>query len=177
MSGRTCILLAAVFCLTSSGATGEDPDPLVAPLQLIDFRIKDQFDKLHTSGSLQGVVAIVVSGDRKGSGYMGDWVPVLTDTLAAEVNSRRVKIVSHAHLKGVPFFLKKSIRGKFSEDEKNWVLMDWKGEFRQAYDLAEDHCSILVFDRTGARRRQLAVREFDPEKFRGLLADIRTMAE
>lgn len=54
--------------------------------------------------------------------------------------------------------------------------MDWKGEFRQAYDLVKDHCSILVFDRTGTRRRQLAAREFDPEKLRGPVADIRTLA-
>ena len=55
----------------------------VAPTPLIDFRLKDQFGKLHTSGSFQNSVAILVSGDKKGSTFIKEWSPILADSLVA----------------------------------------------------------------------------------------------
>ena len=147
----------------------------VAPAPLIDFRIKDQFGKLHTSGSFQNSVAIVVSGDKKGSTFIKEWSPVLADSLAAEVKSFRVKFIPHAHLKGVPFFMKGTIKGKFPKEPDKWVLMDWDGEFDKAYELEENHCSIVVFDQEGLRRIQVAVQDFDQVVFARLLAGIRRL--
>jgi hypothetical protein len=147
----------------------------VEPTPLIDFRIKDQFGKLHTRDSFQNSVAIVVSGDRKGSGFIKEWSPVLADSLAAEIKGFRVKFIPHAHLKGVPFFVKGTIKGKFPQTPDGWVLMDWGGEFNKVYDLMEDHCNIVVFDQDGLRRIQVAVQDFDPPVFTRLLAEIRRL--
>ncbi len=147
----------------------------VEPTPLIDFRIKDQFGKLHTIGSFRNSVAILVSGDRIGNEYIKEWSPVLSDSLAAEVNGFRVKFIPHAHLKGAPFFMKGSIKGKFSNVPDDWVLMDWGGEFNQAYELMENHCNIVVFDQNGLRRIQVAVQEFDQTVFTRLLAGIRQL--
>ncbi|MCK9995650.1 MAG: hypothetical protein KAH56_05130 [Candidatus Krumholzibacteria bacterium] len=147
----------------------------VEPTPLIDFRIKDQFGKLHTSGSYRNSVAIVVSGDRKGNEYTKEWSPVLADSLAAEVRRFRVRFISHAHLKGAPFFMKGTIKGKLSNAPDDWVLMDWSGEFNQAYEFKEDHCNIVVFDQDGLRRIQVAVQQFDQKIFTRLLTGIRRL--
>jgi len=171
IGGLTVCLLLAGMLLPLSARAEVEPKPLIT------FRIKDQFGKLHTSGYFQNSVAILVSGDRKGSDFIKEWSPVLADSLAAEVKSFRVKFIPHAHLEGAPFFMKGSIKGKFSQAPDDWVLMDWSGEFNQAYELAEDHCSILVFDRDGLRRIQVEVQEFDPEVFTRVLAGIRQLIE
>ena len=147
----------------------------VEPTPLIDFRIKDQFGKLHTNGYFRNSVAILVSGDRKGSEFIEEWSPVLADSLSAEIKSFRVKFIPHAHLQGAPFFMKGTIKGKFSQTPDGWVLMDWGGEFNKAYELKENHCSIVVFDQDGLRRIQVAVQEFNPAVFARLLAEIRRL--
>jgi len=91
--GGTGLLL--VFLLLAIPVFAE-----VEPTPLIDFLIKDQFGKLHTSGYFQNSVVIVVSGDRNGTQYIKEWSPVLADSLAAEVKSFRVKFIPHAHFKG-----------------------------------------------------------------------------
>ena len=172
--------LLVVLLLAGMGEpvpAAEGPEPSPEPLPLIDFRIKDQMGKLHTSGYFRNSVVVLVSGDKKGSTFIGEWSPVLADSLAAEIKNFRVKFLPHAHLEGVPFFMKCSIRNKFSDDPGEWVLMDWDGEFRKAYDLAEDHCSIVVFDARGARRIQVAVQEFDAMVFHQTLTGIRALVE
>jgi hypothetical protein len=146
-------------------------------LPLIDFLIKDQMDVLHTSGYFRESVVVLISGDRTGSTFMDQWSPVFLDSLAAEVASYQVKFIPHADLKGAPSFLQGMIKGKFSEDPAEWVLLDWDGEFKEAYDLALDHCSIVVFDAQGARRIQVAVQEFDPWVFHQTLNGIRGLIE
>ncbi len=165
-----CLLLAGLLSPHSARAE-------VEPKPLITFMIKDQFGKLHTSGYFRNSVVILVSGDRKGSSFIKEWSPVLADSLAAEVKSFRVKFIPHAHLGGAPFFMKGTIKGKFSKAPDDWVLMDWGGEFHKAYELAEDHCNIVVFDQDGSRRIQVAVREFDPQVFTRILAGIRRLLE
>jgi len=170
--------LAVVLLLAGMGEpvpAAEEPAPFPEPIPLIDFRIKDQMGKLHTSGYFRDSVVVLVSGDRTGSTFIGKWSPILADSLAAEIKSYRVKFLPHAHLKGAPFFIKGSIKKKFSENPDEWVLMDWDGVFRKAYDLASDHCSIVVFDAQGARRIQVAVQEFEPRVFDRTLAGIRAL--
>jgi hypothetical protein len=164
-------LLLALMAMWVPAVWGIEPAPL------IDFRIKDQYGKLHTSGYFQDSVVVVVSGDRKGSTFIEQWSPALEDSLAAQVKSFRVKFIPHAHLKGAPFFIKGAIKDKFTQEGRGWVLMDWDGEFKKAYGLVEDHCSIVVFDPDGLRRIQVAVQEFDPEVFTRVLEGIRSLAE
>ena len=52
--------------------------------------------------------------------------------------------------KGVPFFLKGMVRGKFPQEPGEWVLLDWKGRFAKAYEWVEGESNILVFDAGGA---------------------------
>ncbi|MEN8006837.1 MAG: hypothetical protein ABFS42_07450 [Candidatus Krumholzibacteriota bacterium] len=169
------VLLFAGMGETVSAA--EETDLVHEPLSLIDFCIEDQRGKLRTSGYFRNSVVVLISGDRKGNSFREEWSPVLTDSLTAELKCYRVKFLPHAHLEGAPFFMKGTIRNKFSESPDEWVLMDWDGEFRKAYDLAEDRLSIVVFDALGTRRIQVAVQEFDGQVFHRTLAGIRELLQ
>ncbi len=173
-------LLMVLFLLAGMGepVPAAEESPLVpGPTPLIDFRIKDQLGKLHTSGYFRNSVVVLISGDRKGSAFISEWSPVLADSLASEIKNYRVKFLPHAHLEGAPFFMKGTIRNKFSDHPDDWVLMDWGGDFRKAYDLAEDQCSIVVFDARGVRRIQVAVQDFDARVFHQTLTGIRGLVE
>ncbi len=173
------VLLLAAMGDPVAAAEEASPIPEIIPaaIPLINFRIQDQMGKLHTSGYFRNSVVVLFSGDREGSVFIKQWSPVLADSLAAEIKNYRVKFLPHAHLAGAPFFMKGTIRNRFSDDPAEWVLMDWDGEFRAAYDLAEDHCSIVVFDSQGLRRIQVVVQEFDPRLFQRILTGIRALME
>ncbi len=147
-----------------------------ADQNLVKFRIKDQFDKLHTSGYYQNAVVVLVTGDRKGSDYIPQWAPALNDSVSSLVNSYRVKFLPVAHLKGVPFFIKSTIKGKFPKEKEKWSLMDYKGLFKKSYDLPDDMCSVLVFDRQGVLRLKKSVTDFDQHVQTEILVAIRRWA-
>lgn len=176
MAGRritsVALILLAVGMVSALPAASDSASEL-EPLPLIEFRIKDQFDKLHTNGSLNNMVVVIISGDRKGHEIMKDWSPVLRDSLAIEIQSYRVRIVDHAHAKGAPFFVKGMIKKSFTKKNKDYVLLDWKGVFDKAYDLTEDRLTIVIFDTGGMRRHQVAVEQFDPATLADLLGIIR----
>jgi len=142
----------------------------------ISFKIKDQFDHLHTDARYRGSVILVTWADRKGSDYMENWGPVLDDSLAAEIQGFRVRHVDVAHVKGVPFFLKGKIKGYFSKDPEEWVLMDWDGEFDKAYDCTEDHSNVFVFARDGKLSGRWAVTAPNPAALAEMLVLIRGLS-
>jgi hypothetical protein len=161
------VLASALLVLGTSTKAAED--------NLISFRIKDQFDRLHTDGRYRKSVVVVYWGDRKGSEYVDNWEPVLGDSLTAETKSFRVREISVAHVKGVPFFIKGKIKVYFSKDPDEWVLMDWGGEFDKAYDCTQDHCNVLVFGRDGRLRGHWALTESDPTALAKILALMREL--
>ena len=163
-----------MMCLSAMGPTNAAADP--APVSLVDFRIKDQFDKLHTAGYYRHSVVVLVTGDRKGSDYIEQWAAALHDSVVGLVDSYRVKFLPAAHLKGVPFFIKSTIKSKFPKEKEKWTLMDYGGVFKKAYDLPDDMCSVVVFDRRGIRRLQKSVTDFEPIVQAELLAEIRRLA-
>jgi hypothetical protein len=162
-----CItLLATALCVWLPGAQAAEDT-------FISFKIKDQFDRLHTDARYRGAVIVVTWGDRKGSSFMDNWSPALDDSLATEIKSYRVHHLEVAHVKGVPFFIKGKVKGHFSKEPEEYVLMDWDGEFNQAYDCTADHCNVLLFARNGKLIQQWAVTEPDPAILAEILAQTR----
>ncbi|MFQ5499032.1 MAG: hypothetical protein ACE5FH_05120 [Candidatus Zixiibacteriota bacterium] len=66
------------------------------------------------------------------------------------IDSGLIKTVDYADTRGVPFFLKGMVRGKFPKEEESYILLDWKGKLAKAYDFEEKKCNILVFDVGGS---------------------------
>lgn len=165
-------LMLVVLLLVVSGIAVAD----TSPPTLVNFSIKDQFDKLHTSGYYQNAVVVLVTGDRQGSKFIEQWAPALTDSVSGLISRYRVKFLPVAHLKGVPFFIKSTIKGKFPQEESKWTLMDYEGLFKKSYDLPAEMCSLVVFDRAGVLQLKKTVTDFDPEVQAEILAAIRQWA-
>ncbi|MCP4145871.1 MAG: hypothetical protein GY752_11385 [bacterium] len=72
-------------------------------------------------------------------------------------------ILPVAHMKGVPFFLKGFIRGKFPKQPENWILMDWGGEFNKVYNFEPGLANIIVFDGQGEQLFKASAGELDQE--------------
>ncbi|MBT3316938.1 hypothetical protein HN388_03075 [bacterium] len=129
--------------------------PLCAQ-DLIDFHIQDQFKQVHVTSDYAGEVVIVIGSDKNGCDYDKLWAAELSQKLG---DSARVLPV--AHMKGVPFFLKGFIRGKFPKQPENWILMDWGGKFNKVYSFEPGLANILVFDRQGKQIFKAAAGELD----------------
>ena len=164
------VILVAILLLPSY-AGAEDS----VATELISFKIKDQFDNLHTDGRYRSSVVLLTWSDRKGSDYSGAWTSALRDSLASDLRSYRLRHIPVAHLKGVPFFIKGKIKGYFSKEPEDWVLMDWGGEFNKAYACSEDNCNVLVFDRNSQLVARWAVSEDDPETLAAMVATLRKL--
>ncbi|MDZ7725595.1 MAG: hypothetical protein U5R06_22920 [candidate division KSB1 bacterium] len=116
---------------------------------LIEFEIKDQFDRLHTHHELQDSVAILIGSGRPGSKYNMQWGNQLGRRLEENGLFEKVIFVAHADLRGVPGFLKGFVTSKFPQDKQKWTLMDWDGVLAQAYQYNPKTSNILVFNRNG----------------------------
>ncbi|MCP4574271.1 MAG: hypothetical protein GY838_18065 [bacterium] len=130
--------------------------------ELIRFRIKDQNDVLYTDARYRNAPLLVFWGDREGIENLGDWSPVLCDSLASELRGYRLRAVDVAHTKGAPFFVKGMIKKRLRAEGNAPVLLDWDGAFAKAYDCRKDQANILLFDRTARLVRIWAVAESDP---------------
>ncbi len=155
-----CLLPAAVFSQDST---------------LIDFKIKDQFDRVYTENSWPDSIIVIIGSDRKGSEFSGTWSGAIKDSLKNEPGFERVKFVGLSDLRGVPFFLKGFVRGKFPKDPANWVLMDWKGRFPKAYQFKKDHCNILIFDKQRQLIHQSAGTVLAPDKLKQIINSLRQL--
>lgn len=129
---------------------------------LIEFKLKDQFDREYTHESWQGKILIVIGSDREGSQYNERWGEAIHKALADSPGFAYVQFVGVADLRGVPFFLKGFVKGKFPEDRSKWLLMDWKGTFAESYRFQKDVSNIVIFAPGGERLLQKTVTELDP---------------
>jgi len=158
--------LLVLVCGNVKAAFGQDT-------VLIDFKIKDQLNRVHTDEDFDGEPVVVVGFDRKGSDYRDRWVAELRDSLRDSAGITQAGVLPVGTLKGVPFFLKGFLKGKFPKEEERWMLLDWKGQFTKAYGFASDSCSFLVFDRERRLRCRSAGTEMDYEVMARLLRCVR----
>lgn len=164
----TYFLKGFLICLLSTAIFPQDST-------LIDFKIKDQFGRTYTADSWPDSIIVIIGSDRKGSEFSGTWSGAIKDSLKNEPGFDRVKFVGLSDLRGVPFFLKGYVRGKFPKEPDNWVLMDWKGRFPEAYQFKEDHCNILIFDAHRQLIHQTAGTTLNLEKLKNITNSLSTM--
>lgn len=144
---------------------------------LIDFKVEDQFKKIHTRDEVRGKVFIIVGADRKGSEFTAAWSDAIMKGVREMGVADQVISVGLADLRGLPFFLKGMIRGKFAERSRGWSIMDWKGVFPKAYEFEKDRSNILVFGPAGRLLHRTSGQETDPEQIRTILAKIEAALE
>lgn len=146
------------------------------PPALIPFRLRDQHGALHTDRRFAGAPLLVGWGDRRGSDFLKQWSPLLSDSLETELRGYRLRRLDVGHLEGAPFFVKGKIKDTFRRDWPQPVLLDWEGVFAAAYACPGDSCSLLLFDRTGALSRRWTVAAPDSAALARVLAAARAAA-
>ncbi len=115
--------------------------------ELISFKIKDQFGREYTEKSWGDSILVFIGSDKDGSRYSGAWGIAISDSLRKYSDQSPIKFIPNADLRGVPFFLKGYIRGKFPKEKERWTLLDWKGIFPKTYHYEKKVCNILIFNR------------------------------
>jgi len=144
---------------------------------LMSFEMEDQFRNSHSHADFLGRVLVVIGSDREGATAAENWGKALSQSLKPERDSGRLSLVGLSNLKGVPFFLKDYVRGKFSQNEGEWALMDWKGLFAESYGFIAGNANVLVFDKEGVLVHQAHFSECLPDQVLSLTAIIRGMLD
>ena len=142
---------------------------------LISFKVKDQFDRVYTDWQFRGSILIIIGSDKDGSKYNEIWTQAIYDSLKAEENFDRVKFLGVADVRGVPFFLKGYVRGKFPKDDEKWVLLDWKRAFAKAYEFEPEMSNVAIFDQRGALAHRAYGQTIDKDKLAVILAELKSL--
>ncbi|MGH1365546.1 MAG: hypothetical protein ACRBF0_18435 [Calditrichia bacterium] len=137
---------------------------------LINFKLKDQFDKKYTKATWEGQILVIIGSDREGSKYSSSWGSAISDSMSGDPNYSNIQIAGLSDLRGVPFFLKSYVRGKFPKEKHQWVLMDWKGLFPKTYQFREKLSNILIFGTDGRLIYQTSVAEMDLSKLKMIVS-------
>jgi predicted transcriptional regulator len=130
---------------------------------LLDFELEDQFKNVHRSSDIAGNIVLLIGSDRGGSQFNGTWGKAIHDSLSDHPRYDQISHLAYADLRGVPFFVKGVVRGKFPQHPDQWVLMDWKGIIAKTYDFAPKSANVLVFAPDGALVHHASGREPDEE--------------
>ena len=140
---------------------------------LMPFELEDQFRNSHSHADFKGRVLVVIGSDREGASEAENWGKALSQSLKPERDSGRLNLIGLSNLRGVPFFLKDYVRGKFSQKEGEWALMDWKGLFADSYGFIAGNANVVVFDKEGVLVHQAHFTECLPDQVLSLTAIIR----
>jgi len=165
----TCLIISALLLYT-----GYMPYLHAQPQQakLIPFKLKDQFDREFEERDFHHWILILNGFDKSGSQYAKAWMQAIHDALQDTEEFYKVLQVAVADLRGIPFFLKGFVRGKFPEKRSRWVLMDWKGDFAKAYSFQPKVTNILVFDCASTLIHRTLGREVNKQTLDAILAKI-----
>ena len=142
---------------------------------LISFKLEDQFDRTYTEKDFENKIVIAICSDKDGSKYNSAWGEAIHDSLKNDKGFEQIKFLPVADVRGVPFFMKGFVKGKFPKKEEHWVLLDWKGQFAKAYDLKEDVSNIILFNDEGTLVYKTHVTELDFQELNTILSKIRNL--
>lgn len=144
---------------------------------LIDFEMTDQFDRPYRDSDYRGRILYVIGSDKGGSRFNGAWARAIFEALEQEHAAGDVASFGLADLRGVPFFIKGLVKGKFPQEEEKWVVMDWKGRFSKAYGFEPGSSNILVFAPDGRLVHQAHGREVERQILEGIVGELLELQE
>ena len=139
---------------------------------LIHFQLKDQFDHVWSHDDFWGHVTIIVGSDRRGSQYNEIWSFAIYDSLIKYGLTDSVKFLAVADIRGVPSPFKKLVKKKFPKEPHRWIILDWEGEFAQAYHFMPSESNLILVDRSGRTRYHLSGKKLDRNKLDLILKKI-----
>jgi hypothetical protein len=161
VTGRSLVLAFAGALSLALGASAPQ-EPMPAADSLVDFRLTDQFGKVHETATYRGRPLLLVGAGRAGRAAGTAWVGTLRGLQgdSADVGAAPIPVVAVADLRGVPRLLRRMVRGRFPDDRRQAVLLDWDGTLARGLGLDPERCTILLVGPQGdvqARATALAV--------------------
>lgn len=170
---RICIpgLLLTILVLAVGSATH------AVDSQLLDFELEDQFGNVHRRSDVQGTIVLLNGSDKGGVQFNGVWGNAIQEALGDHPAFNQISQLPYANLRGVPFFLKKFIRGKFPQEPERWTLMDWKGVIASAYEFAPKATNLLLFAPDGALVLHASGRELEEQTLDEVVTALRSLLD
>ena len=108
------------------------------------FSIEDQFEKVWKNSDYNGKPALYVVCDQDAYDYVDNWTKHLVPKYKDNIH-----FVPVADVTSVPGFLKGYIRGRFKDEFKYPILMDWKGVLIKGLNMKEGHPTLVLADANG----------------------------
>ena len=143
---------------------------------LIEFELRDQFERVHRDSDFAGRVLYVIGSDKDGSRFNGPWAKAISGALG-DRDRARLATFGLADVSGVPFFLRGFVKGKFPQERERWVLLDWKGRFRRAYGFEAGSANVLAFAADGRLAYRFDARQVEPAMLAGFVAKLRALLD
>jgi len=170
---RICIrgLLLTILGFAAGSATHAGDS------QLLDFELENQFGNIHRRADVQGSIVLLNGSDKGGVQFNGVWGKAIQEALGDHPAYDQISLLAYANLRGVPFFLKKFIRGKFPQDPERWTLMDWKGVIASTYEFAPKSANLLVFAPDGSLVLHASGRELDEKTLDEVVTSLRSLLD
>jgi len=162
-------LICFVSLLLSSFISSQETD-------LIPFSLEDQFGRKFRDWDFRHWILVIIGSDKDGSKFAGIWGQAIRSALKDDPDFTKVWIVALSDLRGVPFFLKGWVKGKFPKNRAHWVLLDWQGVFAQAYSFEPKAVNILVFDCSGNLIHKSSVRGLEESKLKKIVDKIASVS-
>lgn len=163
-----CALLLAADGPAASGAAGPAPPTAIAADSLLEFRLHDQFGQLHDAATYRGRTLIVVAAGRGGRDAGTAWVEHLR---AVQDSVGALPVLAVADLRGVPRLLRRIVRGRFPEDRRRAVLLDWDGALARRFGFDAERCTLLVVGPGGRAHMRTTSAAVDTALARTLLRE------
>jgi len=140
---------------------------------LIPFNLEDQFQKEHTHKDFVGKITILIGSDKGGSKYNGKWATAIKKAMQDQQLEIELAPLPVADVSSAPFFLHGYVRSRFPQEKDKWTLLDWEGEFSEAYNFKDNKSNILVFDRNGKMIYQTSGEEVSGSEVMRILEAVR----
>ena len=144
---------------------------------LIPFELEDQFDRTYRGVDYADRIVIVLGSDREGTEFNQPWGEALNELVEAQNATERVTFLPVADLQGVPFFIKGMVRRRFPKEPDRWALMDWDGDFDEAYGFTPEATNVLLFAPDGRLVEHIHGREVEEALLELIAAPLRALLE
>ncbi|MDF1504871.1 hypothetical protein [Roseisolibacter sp. H3M3-2] len=159
------VALACALALLA-GAAAAPPATRVDPP--VEFRLRDQFGRTHDAADYRGRPMLLVAAGRGGRAAGTAWGGMLRGLQPDSATG--VPVVAVADLRGVPRLLRRVVRGRFPEDRRQAVLLDWDGALARRLALDPERCTLLLVAPDGGVEWRTSPAAVDTAAARALLA-------
>jgi hypothetical protein len=142
---------------------------------VVEFRLSDQFGRPHATADHRGRAYLLVGAGKGGRAAGTAWVERLRAMQGDSAGAVPVPVIAVADLRGVPRLLRRLVRGRFPDDPRQPVLLDWDGVVARSLGFDAQTCTIVVVDPAGRPRARETLADVDTARARAILREAETL--